>query len=287
MKLSIIIPCLNEAEFIATQLESLSTQYWSEPWEVIVSDNGSADQTLQIVNHYRLKLPHLRLVDASDRRGRAHAKNVGARAALGESLAFCDADDEVSPGWVAALGEALSKHDFVASRFEIEKLNPPYLRPALGNPQRHGLNKYKHPPYLYYAGGCGLGIKRSIHEAVGGFDESWPVLEETDYCFRVQLAGTPLQFVPNAVVHIRFHPRLSHLYDQSRSWGEYQVLLYKTYCPPGTPNLLWREGLKAWRELFRSLPQIRSSQSRAAWVRRLGWRVGRIQGGFRFRVLAL
>jgi len=287
MKLTVIIPCLNEAEFIGTQLDALAGQHWLQPWEVIVSDNGSTDETLQIVERYKGRLPNLRVVDASDRRGQAHAKNVAARVALGDALAFCDADDEVAPGWVAALGETLSQHDFVASRFEIEKLNPLWLRPALGKPQHLGVNRYKHPPYLYHAGGCGLGIKRSLHEAVGGFDESWPVLEETDYCFRIQLAGTSLHFVPDAVVHIRFHPSLTSLYQQSQSWGRYQVRLYKRYRPVGTPNLLWKEGLKAWKQLFWSLPQVRRSRSRAAWVRRLGWRVGRIKGGIQFRVLAL
>jgi glycosyltransferase involved in cell wall biosynthesis len=231
-------------------------------------------------------LSNLRVVDASDKRGQAHAKNVGARAALGEALAFCDADDEVAPGWVVAMGEALSVYDFVASRFEVEKLNPIWLRPAFGHPQQYGVHTLKYSPSLQYAGGCGLGIKHSLHEAIGGYDESWPVLEETDYCFRIQLAGTALHFVPSAVVHIRFHPTLIGLYQQAQSWGKYQVLLYKRYRPTGTPNLLWKEGLNGWKELFWSLPQICDRRTRAGWVRRLGRRVGRIQGSFRFRVIA-
>jgi len=63
MKLSVIIPCYNEADTIATQLEVLAKQYWSEPWEVIVSDNGSTDDSLAIVEKY-LPIRHTRISKA-------------------------------------------------------------------------------------------------------------------------------------------------------------------------------------------------------------------------------
>ena len=66
MKLSVVIPCYNEAKTIAAQLEALSQQQWSEPWEVIVTDNGSTDDTVKIVEEYYSQLPNLRLIDASD-----------------------------------------------------------------------------------------------------------------------------------------------------------------------------------------------------------------------------
>ena len=107
MKLSVIIPLFNDAEYIAIQLNALANQNWSEPWELIVSDNGSTDGSLRVVEQYRKRIPNLRIVDSSDMRGAAHARNVGATAALSDNLAFCDADDEVAPGWLKAMGEAL------------------------------------------------------------------------------------------------------------------------------------------------------------------------------------
>jgi glycosyltransferase involved in cell wall biosynthesis len=283
----VIIPCLNEANFIGTQLEALAAQHWSEPWEVIVADNGSTDRSLAIVERYKGRVPNLRVVDASDRRGQAHAKNVGARAGMGNALAFCDADDEVASGWVAAIGEALSRHDLVASRFEIEKLNPPWVRQGRGTPQRNGVQRYWYPPYLPHAGGCGLGVKRALHEAVGGFDETWPVLEDTDYCFRIQLRGTTLHFVPGAVVHIRFQQTSGGVYRQAFRWGKYNVLLYKKYRPLGMPELSWKTGVSAWISLLRDLPQICSKSSRTSWLWQFACRSGRLQACIRYRVLAL
>lgn len=65
MKLSVILPCFNGAKTIALQLEALAHQCWSEPWELVVVNNGSTDDSMQIVQSYRNLLPNLRIVDAS------------------------------------------------------------------------------------------------------------------------------------------------------------------------------------------------------------------------------
>lgn len=287
MKLSVIIPCYNAADTITAQLEALASQHWSEPWEVIVADNRSTDESMVIVKQYRERLPNLRIADASARQGQPYALNVGARAAVGDALTFCDADDMVGSGWVAAMGEALSRYDFVACRFEIEKLNAPWVQKSRGNPQPDGVQKYNHPPYLPHAGGGTLGVKRSLYEAIGGFDESLPLLHDTDYCWRLQLAGTELHFVPDAVVHVRYRDTLGGIYRQARGYAEYNVLLYKRYRPLGMPQLSWKTGVKAWVRLFRRLLRIRSKASLARWVWQFGWCMGRLQGSFKHRVLAL
>lgn len=287
MKLSVIIPCYNAANTIADQLEALAGQHWSEPWEVIVADNGSTDESMVIVKQYRERLPNLRIVDASARQGQPYALNVGARAAVGDALAFCDADDVVGSGWVAAMGKALSKYDFVACRFDIERLNVPWVQKSRGNPQPDGIQKYDYPPYLPHAGGGSLGVKRSLHETIGGFDETLPILHDTDYCWRLQLAGTELHFVPDAVIHVRYRDTLGGIYRQARGYAEYNVLLYKRYRPLGMPELSWKTGVKAWVRLLRRLSRIRSKESLARWVWQSGWSMGRLQGSIKHRVFAL
>jgi glycosyltransferase involved in cell wall biosynthesis len=283
--LSVIIPCLNAAKTIGAQLEALGNQHWEHPWEVIVSDNGSTDDSRAIVEGLRAQLPNLRVVDASDRRGPAHAMNAGASAARGEALAFCDADDEVAPGWVAAMGAALSIHDFVACRIDLEKLNPPWMQRR--SPQERDVQRYSYPPYLPHAGGGTLGVKRRIHEAAGGFDESLPYLQDTDYCWRVQLAGTALHFVPDAVVHVRLRHTLPGVMRQALHWAEYNVLMYKRYQRFGMPRLTLREGLMGWYSLLRNLPRVRSKADWARWVWGFGWRVGRLGGSIKYRIVGL
>jgi glycosyltransferase involved in cell wall biosynthesis len=287
MKLSVIIPCLNASATIARQLEALANQEWPEPWEVIVADNGSKDDSLRIVDNYRKLLPSLRVVDASDRPGQAHARNVGARAAAGEALLFCDADDEVAPGWLRAMGEALCRHEFVACRIDFGKLNPTWVQMIFQeHPQNNGgLPKVWYPPHLAHAGAGTMGIRKSVHDAVGGFDETVRIQEDTDYCFRLQRSGVKPQFVSDAVVHVRCRHSLFKLARQAFTWSEHTVLLYKRYRSQGSREWWrWRHFVQQCKNLFFALPQIRSKKGRALWIWKFGWQLGRLSGSLKHRV---
>ncbi len=225
MKLSVVIPCYNGADTIGSQLDALSSQEWSEEWEVIVADNGSNDGTRRVVKEYMGKVPNLRIADASVRRGRSFARNTGAAAAIGEGLAFCDADDEVGPGWVKAIGEALKAHEFVASRWDTEKLNEAPEQHYLDNPAQDGLLSLWYPPYLPFASTNGLGIKRELHERVGGFDEAFVRAQDTDYCVRVQQAGVELHYVHDALIYYRRRGDLKGIMSQGYMWAYYAVLI--------------------------------------------------------------
>lgn len=283
MKLSVVVPYYRASDTIDRQLRALAAQTWSEPWEVILSDNESSDELGDIVRRHQESIRTLRIVDASDQRGEAHARNVGIEASRGEFIAFCDADDEVGRGWLASMGEALLAHEFVACRLELEKLNPPWLvRVFSQHPQQWGLQRAWFPPYFSHAGGGTLGFSKSVFESVGGFDESWPVLTDTDYCFRVQLAGTRLDFVPDAVLHLRCRNTLTGLFSQSRTWAEHAVRLYKQYRPAGAriPKP-WQRYVSGWHLLLRDRSRVRSDETRAIWVWRFGWQIGLLQGSIK------
>jgi glycosyltransferase involved in cell wall biosynthesis len=288
MQLSVVIPCLNGAGTIGVQLDALANQQWEKPWEIIVADNGSTDDSRTIAESYRDRLPNLRIVDASARRGQPYALNCGVAAAKGDALAFCDADDEVGPGWVAGMGEALLQYDFVACRIDFQKLNPPWLRATFRNPQqRDQLPKAKFPPYLSQAGGGTLGVKKSLHDAVGGFDEALPYQHDTDYCFKIQLRGAELHFLPEAVVHIRCRRRLKGLLRQACHWAEYSILLYKMYRAQDGQDSWprWKDFLGECKGILLSAPQVFSGRtSRARWVWRLGWHLGRFMGSIKHHV---
>lgn len=288
--LSVVIPCWNAEATLGIQLAALAAQELPEgreiDWEAIVADNGSTDRSREVAESFRDRLPALRVVDASARRGPGHARNAGAAAARHEALLFCDADDEVAPGWLAALARALAEHPFVASRYDIDKLNPEWVRRTHDNPQADGLNPYVYPPYLPHAGGGGLGIRRELHEQVGGFDETLPALEDTDYCWRLQRAGIPLVFVPDAVVHIRFRGDLGGVFRQAYSYGVHNVGIYRRYRPLGMPRLPPTAGLRKWAALLLRTPQLFTPRGRAHYLRQLGWRLGRLRGCLRFRVWA-
>jgi glycosyltransferase involved in cell wall biosynthesis len=286
MKLSVIIPCYNAAETIGAQLEALQGQAWWKPWEVIVSDNGSTDNSVSVAGRFKGKLPGLQIVDASGRRGAAHARNRGAAAALGEWLVFIDADDEVATGWLQGIGRALSVHDFVASRMDFQKLNSPLVAKHMQtHPQRSGLQKLWYPPYLNHAGSCGLGVKRSLHEAIGGYDEDFLRVMDTDYCLRIQSLGVRLHFAEEALVYVRCRGTEGGTFRQVCLWGEYNTLIYRRHRPSGNSEWWrWKSHIKDWVETLRTVPRIRSPQSRTKWFQRVGWQTGILKGSIKHMV---
>ena len=286
-KLSVVIPCLNAEATLGDQLDALAGQTWPGEWEVIVADNGSTDGSRALAERYQGRIPGLRVVDASDRRGQAHARNVGSAAATGDALLFVDADDQVAPGWLEAMARALARHDFVACRYDNEALNPAWVQRTHLNPQKDGIIRYDYPAFLPHAGGGGLGVRRSAHEEVGGFDESMPALEDTDYCWRLQLAGHELAFAPEAVVRIRHRHDPGSIFRQGVSYGKHNVLIYKKYRGRGMPRLGWLPGALRWAKLLLKTPvMLLTREGRSRWLWQLGWRLGRLEGCWKYRVLA-
>ena len=284
MDLSVVMPCRNNGDAIGAQLVALSRQQWHRPWEVIVADNGSTDATAEVVEKHRKNFAHLRWIDASARRGAAYARNAGVAAARGKAIAFCDADDEVGNGWLAAMGNGLAQHEFVAARLDIEKLNVPEIFKSVNNPQGDGLQRVNYPPHLWHASGATLGVTRQAHDRVGGFDESLRYLQDTDYCFRLQLSGIALHFLPDAVVHYRFKDNHHALFNQARHWGQYNVLMYKRYRQSMRLANPWKRHLSRWHALIRRLPCVLDKEQRFAWMKTLGTQVGVLQGSIKYRV---
>lgn len=291
MKLSVILPCYNGAATIATQLDALTTQAWSDGWEVVVVNNGSTDHSMEIVKTYRDRLPHLHIVNAhtpdQPRLGVSHSYNAGIQAATGDAFVFCEADDQVGEGWLTAMGTALSQHDFVAGSLEYTRLNPTWLIAANPNWQQRDRPIHNdHPPHLPFVSGCNIGIQRSVYEAVGKLDESLFCVWDTEYCWRVQQAGYPLTFLPTIVMHYRLRHTLSGMYQQGYRWGkEYPLLVFRYQAQPAGWATFVQEltslvpyVLPGIKLSLMSLFNIRRGRGGfAIWLNGLGFRMGTIR----------
>jgi len=91
IKVSIIIPVYNSAEFIERSLGSALEQTLKEI-EVIVVDDHSTDNTLEIINKHKDD-PRLRIIALEKNQGAGIARNIGMKAAVGEFIGFIDSDD--------------------------------------------------------------------------------------------------------------------------------------------------------------------------------------------------
>lgn len=282
--ISVIIPCRSGVGLLLEQLSALEGSRCDEQWEVIVVDNGfsRAEQVGDRLDRFAGTLPGFRVIAAHEGTGAGYARNVGVAASRGDKVAFLDADDVAAPGWLQAMATALDREAVVASRWDIDTLNPPDVRATRKNGQESGVRRYLHPPFLDHAGGCGLGVRREAFDKVGGFDEQFLLLEDTDLCWRLQLAGYSLSFEPAAVVQIRFRPTSRGSFRQAYGYGKYNVLLYKAYRGRGMPRLTVETGLRSLGAVFMSSVQLLNPRSRQKFLRTLGFQLGRIGGSIAY-----
>lgn len=108
LKISIIVPSYNKAEYIKETLQSIVTQNYPN-LEVIIQDGGSTDGTLEIIKKYAKKYPYL-IWESKKDKGQTDAINKGLKRATGEVLAFINADDVYLPGALYAVGEYFKKY---------------------------------------------------------------------------------------------------------------------------------------------------------------------------------
>ena len=224
MRLSVVVPAFNAAATLPSQLDALLTQDYDEPWEVVVVDNGSTDDTATIVQQIgasRSEIPVVRLVSTVAGAGPSHARNVGIVAAAAPVVACCDADDVVGEGWVRAMQVALDAHPFVAGALELDRLNPPWLVAGRGR------SIERCPAYhddLLFPHGCNFGIHRDLFVA-NQFDEGWRAGEEIELAYRLRATGVACTFVPDAVVHYRYRDGFAATFRQARIAGRAQQML--------------------------------------------------------------
>jgi glycosyltransferase involved in cell wall biosynthesis len=92
-KVSIIIPNFQYAQYVGDAIESCQRQT-IKPYEIIVVDDGSHDNSREIIDRYDVIKKYIQ------NGGVAHARNVGANIATGDYLIFLDADDEIEPDYI-------------------------------------------------------------------------------------------------------------------------------------------------------------------------------------------
>jgi len=280
---SVIIPFRNAAPHIRGQLEALANQAFDHEWEVVAVDNGSPDNSREIVESFRNRL-NLVILDVATKTGAGHARNVGARHASGEKLIFIDADDEVAPGYLREMATGLDRHDFVTSNFDHSTLNPEWVRDAHGPLWRDPADPLgDHFGVMPSAGGS-IGITRQIFEAVGGFPEDFRRMQDIAFSWEVQSRGVVLHLVPDAIYRVRFRQTLIDLFRQAFAGSSYAPLLYKRYGNLGMQRRTLKEVMRSWARLGVGFLRARTKADAASLAIQLGRQLGRVRGSLRHRV---
>lgn len=211
---TVVIAARDAALWIGEQLAALGRQTFAGRLQVVVVDNGSCDATPAVVEAF----PAVTLVRADARTSPAYARNAGVGHATAPLLLFCDADDRVAEGWVEAMVGRLADCDAVGGRLDHAALNDERVRRwrpseamADGLPVGYG--------FLPFAPSSNLGIRRSVFDELGGFDELLERAEDVDLCWRLQDAGGRLCYEPGARVAYRHREGVLATLGQAYRFG--------------------------------------------------------------------
>jgi len=284
--ISVVIPVLNGEAHIADQLAALARQTYRGEWELVVVDNGCRDRSMQIVREWASRLPSVTIADATARRGLNRARNAGAAAAKGDFLAFCDADDVATPGWLDAMARGALDADIVGGRLEWETLNDPVVR--AWRPQAPMTDLIADHGFLRYAPGGNMGVWTRVAREIG-WDERFKFgSSDHGFAWHAQMAGYRLVYAPDALMQQRFRSTIWALARQHYRYGRSGPQLQRAFQGVGLQRPDNRAAIREWRRLALTVPHVwQSRETRGHWVQTASMRLGRLTGSLRARVLCL
>ncbi len=203
---SILIPAYNAQEWIAETLRSAIAQTWT-PKEIIVVDDGSADQTLSKAREFESF--GVRVV-AQKNQGAAAARNAALALSRGDYIQWLDADDLLAPDKIARqmemLNECKSKRTLLSSAwgmFLYRYYRAEFITTELWrdlSPLEWLLCKMGQNLYMQTATWL---VSRELTEAAGPWDTKLLGDDDGEYFCRILLASDGVRFVPEARVYYR------------------------------------------------------------------------------------
>jgi glycosyltransferase involved in cell wall biosynthesis len=256
--LTVVLPTLNGARTLDRCLAALTAQLPGPSLEIIVVDDGSSDDTIDVARRHGVKV-----ISHPENRGLAAARNTGAQAASAEIVAYVDDDCEPEPEWASQLVSVFSTcgTDVVAVGGSLIPQTPPGylagflhrhnpLAPVELNVSRSNNVFYRFALYLkrqwatttaverrdvYSVVGANMAFRRTIFN-VAKFDERLKFgSEELDIFLNLaqSVPGARVVFDPAIRVTHHFEPGLRDTFRRSRAYGFGAARLYRKW--PSVP----------------------------------------------------
>ncbi|CAN1209746.1 glycosyltransferase [Tumidithrix helvetica PCC 7403] len=223
---SIVIPTYNRLPILQKCLTAMEQQQFDRPYEILVVDDGSTDDTVNFLQTHPTQFPHVRLLK-QDHGGAAAARNAGIDAAEGDTIVFIDSDLVVTSQFLSAHAKALAGQEraFTYGRvINTCNFDEPTSEPL----------KVTDLSAAYFATG-NVAIARHWLIEAGKFDTSFRQYgwEDLELGVRLKKLGLKIIQCPDAVGY-HWHPpfslaQLPHLIDVEQQRGRMGVVFYQKH----------------------------------------------------------
>jgi succinoglycan biosynthesis protein ExoA len=226
---SVLTPVLNEERHIEDAVATMRSQRFDGELEFIFADGGSSDRTRAILEELARAEPRIRVLD-NPAGQTASGLNVALRAARASIVARMDAHTLYPPDYLAIGVERLRRGDGVvwASGPQVPHGVDPGSRAvalALGSRLGTGGASFRHATGEEIEASTGFTgvLDRSFLERVGGWDEGWPVNQDSELGARVAAAGGRMVVVPEMAAQYIPRSSMRALIRQYRRYGYYRA----------------------------------------------------------------
>ena len=244
---SVVIPCYNQAQFLAGAIESVLAQTYREI-EIVVVDDGSPDDTREVVSRY----PGVRYM-RQENQGLAGARNTGFKQSKGEYVVFLDADDHLTPNAIESHLSCFAEHSetgFVVGDIDHMTLNGSYA----GSPRWPLLESNQYEELLrvnHVANTIAVMFRRSVIEQLGGFNASCSPAEDYELLLRAARLF-PSAHHHTVVAQYRRHPANLSRKGTVMLRAMHRVMEMQLPLLGRNPRLIkaWRKGERYWRDRF-------------------------------------
>lgn len=253
--ISVIVVNWNRGELLRSCLRSIAAQRGIGTFEVIIVDNGSSDNSREVMEEFKKSSGLTVQLILNDRNyGFCGANNQGIRAARGEHVALLNNDAEADPGWLEAmLSELRERPDFgmIASKIlvyedprKIDKAGHLIYLDGQNRGRGSGeidAGQYDRVEEVIWPDGCAALYRKAMLDEIGGFDEDlFAYGDDAELGLRARIAGWRCLYVPNAVVRHRRGSTLGLLSSRRLELIERNRLLLAVKHFP--VSLLWMNG---------------------------------------------
>ena len=186
---SIIIPVHNGEKYLKESIESCLNQDYS-PLEIIVVDDKSEDNTLEILSEYQKKSNILKVISVEKQNGLGNVINIGVKNSNGKYIARMDADDIMCPDRIKKQAEYMEKNPncvAVGGQIDIidEKSNNIGHREYALEDSRLKRNRFLFQPFAHPA----VTLRKTAVESVGLYPENMWKVEDVKFFFLLSQKG--------------------------------------------------------------------------------------------------
>lgn len=215
LTVAVIIPTYNRADMLPETLDSLLTQT-RVPDEIIVVDDGSTDNTPELLAHYSAPITVIR----QDNQGRSAARNNGVRASTSDLIAFLDSDDTLVPESIERRAAFFAAHPAVDVLYTNVLMIDPASRVLGTYTQVKPGARPSGRIFAHFAQDNtmqlqGFMMRRACLEATGMFDVTMHVLEDYDLWLRLS-ARYEFAYVDEPLATYRIHNTMTTVVQSQR-----------------------------------------------------------------------